>query len=315
MIFGIWPGVVAADLVTLRPLACPPEDVAATLAVLEELHGGAEAFYVRCYRHFGRGAIEHAGAVASPTEPARYVGSGRLVDLVACYQSPVADPEGFADFVRGAVRDVASWGGGKVQVGEEVNVAAPLDGGSPGCFDAVAAGVRAALEERERLGAPVLIGVNSAGLADPGFWGQMARTLGPDLLVQLDYIGLDAFPDVFRRIPRENLPGAVRFLVETFRRVTTDAGVSPDTPIHVTETGWPTDHERDEATQARVLKVVADTILDAGLGVAAYELFGLRDGLTSGTWSSRFGLLRDDYTHKPAFTTIRDLIRERSRPA
>jgi hypothetical protein len=36
---------------------------------------------------------------------------------------------------------VAAWGGGKVQVGEELNMPAPLDGGSPGCFEAVAAGV------------------------------------------------------------------------------------------------------------------------------------------------------------------------------
>jgi hypothetical protein len=34
VIFGIWPGVVAADLVSLRPLGCPPEDTAKTLAAL-----------------------------------------------------------------------------------------------------------------------------------------------------------------------------------------------------------------------------------------------------------------------------------------
>jgi hypothetical protein len=35
---------------------------------------------------------------------------------------------------------------------------------------------------------------------------------------------------------------------------------------------------------------------------------GLRDGFTSAAWSARFGILRDDYTPKPAFTTLQHLI-------
>ena len=60
-----------------------------------------------------------------------------MIDLVACCQSPVPDPAGFAGSVRRAVRDVAACGGGKVQVGEELNMPAPLDGGCPGAFEAV----------------------------------------------------------------------------------------------------------------------------------------------------------------------------------
>jgi hypothetical protein len=43
-------------------------------------------------------------------------------------------------------------------------------------------------------------------------------------------------------------------------------------------------------------------------GVQACEWFGLRDGLTTAAWSARFGILRDDYTPKPAFTTLQHLI-------
>jgi hypothetical protein len=299
MIFGIWPGVVAADLVDLRPLDCPPEDPAATLAALRDLQAGAERFYVRCYRLFGTG-----GRPPTPLHPERYAGEGRLIDLVACYQSPVPDPAGFAAFVREAVRDVARWGGGKVQVGEELNVPAPLDGGSPGCFEAVAAGVAAALDERERLDAAVDIGINAAGMPDPVFWQRMAGALGPDLMARLDYVGLDAFPDVFRPIPHADLPRMVRALVTRYREVTTEAGIPAGTPIHITETGWPTDDDHDEATQAEVLVTVADAVT----GVAVYEFFGLRDGLTAGARTSRFGLLRDDYTRKPAFGAVRDLV-------
>lgn len=312
MIFGIWPGVVAADLVDFRPLDCLPEDPDATLAALRTLQGDASAFYVRSYRHFGPGVQQWTGVSRTPRCPELYAGQGRLIDLVACYQSPEPDPSGFAEFVREAVRDVAAWGGGKVQVGEELNMPAPQDGGCPGCFDAVASGITAALAERERLGVDVEIGVNAAGMADPAFWRRMADTVGRDLLATLDYIGLDAFPDVFRRVPHDQLAAAVTFLLQNFRSVTTEAGVPEGTPIHVTETGWPTDTDRDEATQRAVLETVAGAALDSGVGVTAYEFFGLRDGRSDADWTSRFGLLRDDYTPKPAFAAIRDLIAGRS---
>ncbi len=314
MIFGIWPGVVAADLVDFHPLDCPPEDPTATLAAVRDLQGHADRFYVRCYRHFAATRRRPVAALPTPARPEVYAGEGRLIDLVACYQSPVADPAGFAEFVRQAVRDVARWGGGKVQVGEELNVPAPLDGGSPGCFEAVAAGVAAALKEREGLGATVEVGVNAAGVPDPAFWQRMAGALGPELLTRLDYVGLDAFPDVFRPIPHADLPRAARGLVTRFREVTAEVGIPADTPIHITETGWPTDDEHDEATQAEVLAAVAGAVIDAGVGVSGYEIFGLRDGLTTGPRFARFGILRDDHTRKPAFAAVRDLIATRTAP-
>jgi hypothetical protein len=308
VIFGIWPGVVAADLVSLKPLDCPPEDTAKTLAALRRLQGTASEFYLRAYRHFGEGSPARPGTAPAPLRPGLYAGQGRLIDLVACYQSPVPDSRGFAGFVRQAVRDVAAWGGGKVQVGEELNCPAPLDGGSPGCFQAVGAGVAAALDERDRSGAPVLVGVNAAGPPDPAFWHQLTGAIGPDNTRRLDYVGLDVFPDVFRPVPHQNLTGSVTSLVKHFRTVTAEAGIPETTPIHLTETGWPTDDERTEDTQARVLTAVADAVLASGAGVRAYEWFSLRDGLTTGTWTARFGVLRDDYTPKPAFAAIQQLI-------
>lgn len=308
MIFGIWPGVAAADLVSLKPLDCPPEDTARTLAALRQLQGAAPQFYVRAYRHFGPG-VRPGSVMLSPApgEPGVYAGQGRLIDLVACYQSPVPDPEGFAGFVRQAVRDVAVWGGGKVQVGEELNCPAPLDGGSPGCFEAVSAGVAAALDERGHHSAPVLIGVNAAGMPDPAFWERLTAAIGPDTVRRLDYIGLDAFPDVFRPLAHDKLPGAVTGLLQHFRTVTTGAGIPAQTPIHITETGWPTGGQRTEEAQAQVMTAVADAIIASDAGIQACEWFGLRDGNTDAEWTARFGVLRDDYTAKPAFAAIQNI--------
>jgi len=313
VIFGIWPGVAGADLISLQHLDCPPEDTAKTLGALRELQGTATEFYVRAYRHYGPGIRPRASAAPGPAQPAPaqpglYAGQGRRIDLVASYQSPVPDPGGFAGFVRHAVRDVAAWGGGKVQVGEELNMPAPLDGGSPGHFEAVSAGVAAALDERDRQAAPVLVGVNSAGLPDPAFWNQLTDAIGPRNTERLDYIGLDAFPDVFRPMPHENLPAAVTFLLRRFRTVTAEAGVPVAVPIHITETGWPTGGQRTESAQAEVLAVVADAVTASDVGVQACEWFGLRDELTTATWSARFGVLRDDYTAKPAFATLQHVI-------
>ncbi|HVT66327.1 MAG TPA: hypothetical protein VHF26_01165, partial [Trebonia sp.] len=161
---------------------------------------------------------------------------------------------------------------------------------------------------RDRCDVPVLVGVNAAGLPDPAFWSRLASAVGPQNAARLDYAGLDIFPDVFRPIAHENLPGVVTALLRRFRTVITEAGLPDATPIHVTETGWPTGDGRSEDTQAQVLAAVADAVLASGTGVAAYEWFGLRDGLSTAGWTARFGLLHDDYTPKPAFAAVRHLI-------
>ncbi|QIK71882.1 hypothetical protein G7070_05850 [Propioniciclava coleopterorum] len=307
MLFGIWPGVIAADLVELTPLVTPPEDVERTRAALDRLQGDAEQFYIRCYRHYRGSGEPEPGVVAAPADPANYTGRGRLMDLTACYRATEPALAGYAEFVRQAVRDVAAWGGGKVQVGEELNVPYPQDGGFPGCFEAVAAGVEAGLEERDQLGANVGIGVNGAGVADPAFWTTMVDALGPDSTARLDFIGLDMFPDVFRPLPEDKVGAGAQFLVHTLRHVTRDAGISEATPIHVTETGWPTGHTRDEAKQARILQAVAEAVAVTG-EVSVYELFSLRDGISDGNWQNGFGLLYDDYAPKPSYDAVRRLI-------
>ncbi|MBB4685690.1 hypothetical protein [Amycolatopsis jiangsuensis] len=306
--FGIWPGVVQSDLVRLDTyIPAPPEDVERTAAAVAHLSSGASRFYVRTYRGY------RSGRPATPPDPTPYLGAGRVLDLVLGYGSDEPDPHGFATAIRAAVREVAELGGGKLQVCEEVNVGAPLDGGSPGCYEALAAGLAAAVAERDRLGAEVAVGFNAA-VALPGdpFWPSVRAHVGPELLERIDYVGLDFFPDVFRPAPPEVLPGAVTHVLRSFRESASSLGIPATVPIHITETGWPTGPEHTEEDQARVLGTVAETMrsLASQLRIDTYELFGLRDGLTTGPRMNRFGLLRDDYQPKPAYELIRRLIAE-----
>ena len=66
MIFGIWPGVVAADLVDFRPLDCPPEDPVATLAAFESSKATHPGSMCAATRHFGAGVGQWSGVARTP---------------------------------------------------------------------------------------------------------------------------------------------------------------------------------------------------------------------------------------------------------
>jgi hypothetical protein len=111
----------------------------------------------------------------------------------------------------------------------------------------------------------------------------------------------------------------VRWVLRTYReQMLPVAGIGPATPVRVCENGWPTGPARPEETQALALEAVVRTVSDlrADLNVTHWELFALRDADSSrdGLFY-HFGVLRDDYSAKPAFGVLRDLIAELSAPS
>ncbi|WP_018654041.1 hypothetical protein [Actinomadura flavalba] len=308
MEYGIYPGSITGD--DRGGLASgPPDDPDAILAALRDLAGG-RPFLVRGYTAFtdpGRDATE------TPRDVARYAGEGRRLDLVAQYQSDSGDVPGYLAFLRGLLRrhgpSIAT-----LQVTEEPNMTdvATLDGAYPNVRRALVEGVVAARAEADRLGLPDLrVGFNTTPLLGPsaGFLDDITTLGGPDLLAALDYVGLDFFPDVF--FPQPDVPAATAGLLALHRDLMTRAGIGPDVPIHITEHGWPTGPDRDPARQARVLHDVLTTLDGAAatLNIAAYLHFSLRDADSSDPGLfHRFGLMTDDHTPKPAYTTYRTAI-------
>jgi hypothetical protein len=256
---------------------------------------------------------------------AQYAALGLPWDLVLCYRDPSGSVPAWASFVS---RVVAEHGHqlAAVQVTGEANLAglpAAADGAYPAVREALVRGVLGAAAAKWESGASAAIGFAIAPEVDPaasGFWTAIRNLGGSDFAAALDYAGIDMYPDVFGpRFSLDRLPGAVDWLLRTYReRDLAGAGIPATVPIRICENGWPTGPDRPEETQADVFEAILRTVheLRDELNVTHWELFTLRDADSSkdGLFY-RFGILRDDYSRKPAFGRLRTLIAELGRPA
>ncbi|MBP0451805.1 hypothetical protein J5Y04_19980 [Kitasatospora sp. RG8] len=306
--FGIYPGGLIGDETGLiEPVH--PDDPALITAALRELHGAAPSFLVRAYR-------QHPEGRATPAEPERYAVEGRRLDLVLQFREPDGRLDGWLDFVRHTVRTE----GHRIallQICEEPNVALPvLDGSVPNVRQALVQGVIAAKEEALACGHDLRVGFNAALNLDPAdtFWTELGALADERFHRALDYVGLDFFPDVFRPLPPERLAEMVTAVLTDFRHGSVaKAGIGPSVPLRICEHGWPTGPDRTERRQAEVVAEVVRTVagLASELAIEGYAFFSLRDADSAGAGAfDRFGLLRDDYTRKPAFDVYRRLVAE-----
>ncbi len=135
----------------------------------------------------------------------------------------------------------------------------------------------------------------------------------------VDWVGLDAYPGtVFPPIElhggyRDGIVAAISQLRECFMPI---AGLGPGVPIHVEENGWPTGPGRSEASQEVALRAMVGAVhrFRGTYNVTDYRWFDLRDHNTSSSnFQQHYGLLRDDYTEKPAFAAYRELVRRFAR--
>ncbi|MEV6124166.1 hypothetical protein AB0M23_27275 [Streptomyces sp. NPDC052077] len=309
--FGIYPGGLLGDdtgiLCPVRPDL--PDRVTEALDALQ----GTGTLSVRAYLPFAATVPQEP---PTPADPEACLGPGRGLDLVLPFREPSGSRDGWPEFVRDAVR---AHGPRLVslQICEEPNARLPiLDGSIPHVLDALVEGVVAAKREARALGLGLEVGFNAVPVFDPAdtFWADLGALAGEEFLDCLDYVGLDFFPDAFRPVPAGRLEEAVTAVLTAFRHNDLPrAGIPATVPIRICENGWPTGPGRPERRQAETLEAVVRTVarLADELGVDAYSFFSLRDADSGGEGLfSHFGLLRDDYTAKPAFETYRRLIGE-----
>ncbi|MDI2125632.1 hypothetical protein [Yinghuangia seranimata] len=320
LLFGIYPGSATGDD-TGGLAAGKPDDPERIDALLDRLQGPeGRPFLVRAYLQFtDRTELGAPHPTATPPDAARHAVRGRRLDLVAQYQSAVGDVDGYCAFVRELV---AQYGPvtETLQITEEPNVAGnpTLDGHYPRVREALIRGVSAAKAAARELGHHHLrVGFNTTPLFGPSavFPAELVSEGGELFVADLDYIGLDFFPDVFRPVPADELAATVEGLLCHHRDTAlTPAGLG-HLPLVVTEHGWPTGPDRTPERQAEVVDTVVGTMAAhaEALGLAGYTHFALRDaGSGNPGLFHRFGITTDDYTPKPAFAVLQALIAEHS---
>jgi hypothetical protein len=198
------------------------------------------------------------------------------------------------------------------------------DGSYSGAQDVLIQGIEAAHAEAARKGyAQLRFGFTYAyrfsPQGDASFFSYLGAHGGRRFPAALGFVGLDFYPGTV--YPPAMAPGdtytaelaqaagAVRNCLAPIARI------SRGTQIWITENGIPTGVFSD-AQQAAALKelVTAAHRYSGTFNITDYRWFNLRDSTSTGpstlvgaTFSSD-GLLHDDYTAKPSFTTYRALI-------
>ncbi|MGW4204365.1 hypothetical protein [Streptomyces sp. NPDC004726] len=316
MLFGIYPGGVAGDD-TGGLASGPPDDPALVSSALDRLQGRPDRpFLVRAYMSFDDATrLGEPHSTATPADAAQYAIRGRRLDLVAQYQSTAGDVDGYCDFLRELVEQYGAVTS-TLQVAEEPNVTSnpTLDGYYPAVREAIVRGVSAVKARARELGYTDLrAGFNTTPLFGPAasFVTDLTDRGGEDFIADLDYVGLDFFPDVFQPIDASDLTHAVEGLLRHHR----DSVLAPSglghLPLHITEHGWPTGPDRHPHRQADVVETVVKAIAAQSkqLHLSGYTHFALRDADSTQTGLfHQFGLTTDDYAPKPAFDTLKTLV-------
>jgi hypothetical protein len=317
--FGIYPGGPAGQLGPV-PAGSVKEDQGKIFDALGRLRPPGGPFTVHLYRAYLSDADDAKEEKQQRRLVDLYTAAGYGVEIVIRYRRD-DDVAGFVSFVRGVVR---RFGANPLvrgfQVTNEVNFAVSpdsSDGAYSGSRDALVQGVIAAKDEARSLGySQVRIGFNWVYRMDPGtedsFWSHLRDAGGPRFVAAVDWVGLDAYPGTFfppRTAPATTGDFVVDALSELRKCFLPQAGIPATTPIHVEENGYPTGPDRsydDQRAAAESMLGALDTY-GRTYNVTDYFWFDLRDADSSSpNFQQQYGVMRDDYSPKPAFDTLRE---------
>jgi hypothetical protein len=326
--FGVGPRL-AGEAGSAQTTPTVPEDARKRAAALLRLKGN-RFFAVRLNRLFmadGRKGIASFRRMA-----ARYARLGLEVELQVRYHPRDSDDGNIAKWLRYVRSVVRAFGPNHavtgLQITNEVNISYSKntsDGFYKRAVEALVRGVIEAKRTSRRLGYDhQLIGFNyafrSAGPVasdDAGFWRSVGRRGGARLRRATDWVGLDIYPGTFT--PGLLLQTPIVDIGDSFLEGVAQvrecymplAGFGRSTPLRVEETGYPTGPGRTEAAQVRATRefVHAAVAYRGTYGISDFRWFGLRDNNSEGpNFQSFFGLLRDDYSPKPAYGVYRRLV-------
>jgi len=304
-----------------------PENAAKADAALRLLKPGRGPFSVRLNRLFQSDG--EAGIARYRDLARRFARLGLDVQLQVRYHPSDADNGDISKWLAYVRRVVQAFGPNRhvtaLQITNEVNLTfSPntSDGFYLNAEDALVQGVIAAQREAQRLGHRQLeIGFNFAygfnPTQDAAFWRRIGQKGGPQFSRAVDWAGIDLYPGTFFPPTVVDFGNSlVEGLAVTRRCLMPLAGLGRTVPIKIEEIGYPTAPGRTEATQLGALEgfTRAAHRFRGTYNVDGFNWFGLRDNDSANpNFQSQYGLLRSDYSAKPAFDRYRRLVRRFSR--
>jgi hypothetical protein len=319
--FGIYPLSVAGTPVGL---AVGPEDHYEKIQLaLKDLRGETKTLHPRTYLIYTREWEEKMLSLAD-----RYLESGLIGDLtIGCgdwthQKEPDIELNSWLEFIRKVINKYGSHLA-SLQITNEPNLSF-MEGSKPYILEALVEGVITAKKEVMDRNLPIKIGFGSvpdSPAAVPHFWENLAKAGGKPFIDSVDFVGHNFYVDVFEEpLNLKEIPSSVERILRNLRKKNLMAcGIPATVPIRVTENGWPTGKnpfaniDRTYEHQDKVLETIILTIyhLREELNISHYELFGLRDADSSKEdLFHQYGIMRDDYSKKPAYDTFKKLIHE-----
>jgi hypothetical protein len=323
--FGITPRLAGSAGTAQEEPA--PEDIAKNIDALDDLRPRHRQLVLRLNRLFwsdGTKGVRQMGRLVR-----RYRLAGFRSEIQVRYHPPEGhegDIEGFKDFVATAVRRL---GRRRAVVGFSITNEANLpispntsDGAYDGVVDALVRGVIVARRQLRKLGRPRLdVGFNVMWRWNPdsdrAFWEEIgAHPEVERFRKAVSNVGVQIYPGLV--YPPAPIPGrtAGDEMAEALTLVRDcympKAGLGREVELWVTENGYATNLGRSEGSQQSDLESSVETVSkwSGALGITDYRWFNLRDNNSDGTdLFSAVGLLRDDYSRKPAFAAYRRAIK------
>ena len=155
----------------------------------------------------------------------------------------------------------------------------------------------------------------------PFFWDNIAAKGGPAFVDAVDFVSHNFYVDVFESpVDLGEISSRVEAVVRDLRfRDLVSADMPASVPIRVAENGWPTGTNpftnvaRPYERQAEVIDSVVQAVhrLRSELNISHYMVFDPRDADSSNPdMFHQFGVMRDDYSAKPAYNTFKGLVRQ-----
>jgi hypothetical protein len=265
---------------------------------------------------------------------ARYTSAGQDVELQVRYHPGFGEAGDLGAWQRYVRHVVDAVGSNRrvvaMTITNEVNVTfSPntSDGAYTGARDALIDGVEAAHDEALRRGDDQLrfgftYAYRFSPVDDAAFFSYLGAHGGVALQRALGFVGLDFYPgSVYppAMAPGDTYRSEMAQALGTLRRcLMPKAGLGAGVPIWITENGVPTGADVTETQQAGDLTQLVDAAqaYSGTFNVTDYRWFNLRDSNSSAAGSlpgaattfATDGLLRDDYSAKPAFAAFRAAI-------